>query len=170
MRKLSIFLIEIYQKYISPYKGFSCAHRIATGEIGCSGYGKKVISRYGLTTGYALLQRRFAECKCSSDELKKDLIHQYKPKKAFHPKMANQQGFCDADCGNCDGPSCDLPDCNIGKKCPSIDICDFCDFPDCGNKHKVSDAKYMNRIKKKMEKKKAKEKSKSDYVDDFGDD
>jgi putative component of membrane protein insertase Oxa1/YidC/SpoIIIJ protein YidD len=168
MKKLSLLLIDLYQNFISPYKGFSCAHRLATGEVGCSGYGKKVISRFGLKTGYALLQRRFAECKCSSEALKKELMHNHTPKKLLHPKMASQQGFCDADCGgcdapNCDMPSCDMPDCDLpGKNCSVFDACDCCDIPDCGskNKTKISDDKYQQRVQKKMEKKKAKEEAK----------
>jgi len=130
MTKTALFMIELYQKYISPYKGFSCAHKIATGEIGCSGYGKKVISRYGIKTGYSLLQRRFAECKCSSEELKKDPAYKAKHiKKYFHPQMASQQGFCDLDCGGCDIPNCDLP--SPKKMCSgTMNICDFFDICD----------------------------------------
>ena len=156
MKKLSLLLIDLYQNFISPYKGYSCAHRIATGEVGCSGYGKKVISRFGLKTGYALLQRRFAECKCSSEALKKELVHNHAPKKLLHPKMVSQQGFCDADCGGCDMPNCDGPDC--GRDCSPSDLCDI---GDCGSdKRNANNPKYQERVKKKMEKKKAKEEAK----------
>jgi putative component of membrane protein insertase Oxa1/YidC/SpoIIIJ protein YidD len=159
MKNLSLFLINFYQKYISPYKGFNCAYRVATGEIGCSGYGKKVISRFGFKTGYSLLQRRFEECKCSSEELKKDFIQKPVNKRIVHPKFGSQGGF--VDCGGCDVPHCDLPSCDSPCDSPS-DLCDFaecCDIPDCGskNKRKASDEKYTKRVQKKMEKKAAKE-------------
>lgn len=158
MKKISLLLIDLYQNFISPYKGYSCAYRLATGEVGCSGYGKKVISRFGLKTGYSLLQRRFAECKCSSDQLKKELIHNHAPKKLLHPKMAFQQGFCDADCGGCDMPNCDMPDCG-SKNCSSFDLCDIAD---CGSdKRNSNNEKYQQRVQKKIEKKKAKEDAKA---------
>lgn len=156
MTKISLLLIDLYQNFISPYKGYSCAYRLATGEVGCSGYGKKVISRFGLKTGYALLQRRFAECKCSSEALKKELIHTYKQKRVINPKMGYQRGECD--CSGCDVPNCDMPDCNPGKNCSPFDVCDI---PDCGNdKRNVNNPKYQERVQKKMEKKKAKEDAK----------
>ena len=60
---LALLLIRGYQRWLSPYKGYSCAYRLHVGgSEGCSGYGLKVIQRYGLVTGYKLLQRRLWRC------------------------------------------------------------------------------------------------------------
>jgi hypothetical protein len=39
--KISVFSINFYQQYISPYKGYCWAHRILHGGDSCSQYVKK---------------------------------------------------------------------------------------------------------------------------------
>lgn len=140
MTWLAIKAINFYQKYISPYKGFRCAHGIATGEISCSGYGKKVIKKFGLFTGLKLLNRRFYDCSWHAKQLNKikdfakDNVYKvYRPATGYR---LNQGGFVDCDCGGCDAPSCDMPSCNVGDcipdiNCKKIDVCDALDFLDC---------------------------------------
>jgi putative component of membrane protein insertase Oxa1/YidC/SpoIIIJ protein YidD len=38
-----------YQKYVSPHKGFSCAHRLLYGGESCSQYVKGAIAQNGLS-------------------------------------------------------------------------------------------------------------------------
>jgi putative component of membrane protein insertase Oxa1/YidC/SpoIIIJ protein YidD len=174
MKKIALALIEVYQKHISPYKGFSCAYRVATGEVGCSGYGKKVISRFGITKGYALLKRRFKCCKYCSEQLKKELEKKQITRHIPH-HMRHQAGFCDVpDCGGCDVPncdlpspdcgSCDIPDCDPGIKlphCGGFTIGDFCDFasccgdfnPNCGaTSSRLTDEKQIKKVQDKIDK------------------
>lgn len=96
---LALAAIRGYRRYLSPYKGFSCALAAGTGGASCSAYGYAVIARFGLKRGLGLLDRRLALCG-----------HVYRrmapPCPApVHPRRKYQQGFCDA---SCDGP-CDLP-------------------------------------------------------------
>lgn len=140
MTWLAIKAINFYQKYISPYKGFRCAHGVATGEISCSGYGKKVIKRFGLFTGLKLLNRRFYDCSWHSKQLNKlkDFAKD-KDYKVYRPVTGyrlSQGGFVDCDCGGCDVPSCDMPSCDVGDcvpdiNCSNIDVCDVLDVFDC---------------------------------------
>lgn len=135
MKWLAIKAINFYQKFISPYKGFNCTHRVATGETSCSGYGKKVIQRFGLMVGLKLLNRRFYDCSWHSKQLKKLLETQNKNQgqyKVYRPVSGyklNQGGFVDCDCpSDCDLPSCDIPSCEA----PSCDI-PSCDMPIMGD-------------------------------------
>ncbi len=54
--------IRFYQRHLSPRKGYSCAHRGATGGDSCSAYGYRVLQRCGLRTGLRLLRRRLDAC------------------------------------------------------------------------------------------------------------
>jgi len=93
---LALAAIRFYQRFVSPYKGFSCALRVATGGASCSAYGHAVIARFGLVRGLGLLQRRFELCG-----------HVYRRAHACpppHPRLKYQLGFCDAPCDlPCDG-------------------------------------------------------------------
>lgn len=93
---LALAAIRFYQRFISPYKGFSCALRVATGGASCSAYGHAVIARFGLARGLGLLQRRFALCGQVHRR-----AHLCPPP---HPRLKYQRGFCDAPCDlPCDG-------------------------------------------------------------------
>jgi putative component of membrane protein insertase Oxa1/YidC/SpoIIIJ protein YidD len=57
------FAIRDYQRYISPHKGFSCAHRKLYGEASCSGYFRESVANEGLSKSLQLFPDRLAECK-----------------------------------------------------------------------------------------------------------
>jgi uncharacterized protein len=61
-RWLATRAILVYQKLISPYKGYRCAHRALYGRDSCSEYTKKSIAYHGLMKGVPIAQRRFKEC------------------------------------------------------------------------------------------------------------
>lgn len=61
-----LFSISFYQKYISPHKGYHCAHASWHQDVSCSQYGKIVIAREGVVGGLRLLDGRFAECKMAA--------------------------------------------------------------------------------------------------------
>jgi len=114
---LALAAIRIYQRRISPHKGFSCALHVATGGASCSAYGYAVIERFGLARGLGLLQRRLELCG-----------HVYRRAHVSappHPRLKYQRGFCDAPA--CDGP-CDLP-CHGHGGCVSADTA--LDMADC---------------------------------------
>jgi putative component of membrane protein insertase Oxa1/YidC/SpoIIIJ protein YidD len=124
---LALAAIRFYQRFISPYKGFSCALRVATGGASCSAYGHAVIARFGLLRGFGLLQRRFALCGHVHGRLRAVAPVQ--------PRLKYQRGFCDVPA--CDGP-CDLPCHGHGGGCVSADTAfDLlgcaCDAGDCGS-------------------------------------
>lgn len=155
MKYFAIGIINLYQKYISPYKGFSCAYRLGTGGLSCSAYGKLVISKYGVNKGYALLKRRFSDCKFCSEKLTQNKIE--KRKKA----NLKQAGFgdcggCDlpgGDCGGCDLPSCDVScqscDLHLNRVTDSFDSCNF--FSEVSDVAEIADDLELPERKKKQE-------------------
>ena len=61
--------IWVYQRWISPYKGFRCAHAALHGGPGCSGYARQAIRTAGLWRGIGLVRQRFRECKAAMEVL-----------------------------------------------------------------------------------------------------
>jgi putative component of membrane protein insertase Oxa1/YidC/SpoIIIJ protein YidD len=64
----AVGLIELYQRYLSPYKGFRCAHRArkTCRTSSCSQFAKRAIARVGVIAGLPLIGRRFERCKQSA--------------------------------------------------------------------------------------------------------
>ncbi|MCP2040581.1 putative component of membrane protein insertase Oxa1/YidC/SpoIIIJ protein YidD [Neisseria sp. HSC-16F19] len=93
-------LIRLYQRHLSPRKGYDCAYRVLHGGSGCSGVGYRLIRRYGLIRGYGALRRRFAHCRAARAQLYKRAVGA-----AYY-----QRGDCDlplpADCGHADVGDC----------------------------------------------------------------
>lgn len=122
MKVVLLGLIRLYQRFISPYKGFSCAYRAYTGRAGCSGLGYRAIRRHGAWRGYLILRRRLGRC----SDAQRQLLGR-------HARMRAQAGFCDApvDCipGDCALPgTCELP-CNCDVLGAAADIGGDC----CGD-------------------------------------
>ncbi|MEI6329555.1 MAG: membrane protein insertion efficiency factor YidD [Pseudanabaena sp. ELA645] len=70
-RGLAVTAISGYQKFISPHKGFSCAHRVLYGCESCSQYFKQVIAEEGIITAIAKSRERFQGCREANEILKK---------------------------------------------------------------------------------------------------
>ena len=114
--------IRVYQRHLSPRKGFSCALRGATGGRSCSAYGYGAIARCGLRKGLRLLRRRLDACG-------------RQPRLGGGP-LSHQQGYCDIPCdvgdmsglcdvlGNCSG-GCDLGSWSRREKKPKKQDADF---------------------------------------------
>ena len=58
MKRIFIFLIDIYRHHISPYKGAACCRFVPT----CSQYAKEAIDKYGAVKGSYLAVRRILRC------------------------------------------------------------------------------------------------------------
>ncbi len=100
MKTLLLAAIRMYRRYLSPYKGFSCAWRVATGGESCSAYGYRVIARHGTKVGIGLLRRRMAAC----GEQHRRTAAAAPPRRILSPALRRQRGDCDPGC--CDMPSC----------------------------------------------------------------
>lgn len=68
-RRTASHLITFYQKRLSPYKGFSCAHRVLHRGESCSQYIKRIILEHGLLRARPLIRQRFRACKAANQVL-----------------------------------------------------------------------------------------------------
>ncbi|CAN1212741.1 hypothetical protein TUMEXPCC7403_21220 [Tumidithrix helvetica PCC 7403] len=86
LRDVAIASISGYQRYLSPYKGFSCAHRVLHGSESCSAYTKRQIAEKGLLQGLNLSRSRFYACKQASEILNAPRSEIYLATKRTPPK------------------------------------------------------------------------------------
>jgi putative component of membrane protein insertase Oxa1/YidC/SpoIIIJ protein YidD len=108
-------LIGVYQRYVSPYKGFCCAYRARTKRRSCSAYAKTVIDRLGTRALLSAMPRQFARCKAAYLALAASAVAGSLPPDEPQRKRSWWE-YCD--CNPCDCLSlgdlpCDLPcDCS----------------------------------------------------------
>lgn len=112
IRPLCLLLIKLYQRFLSPIKGFNCAHhRLHHGDT-CSNAIKKIIHDKPLLDIAPLIRARFTACKNASFELKSN------QSQALHRADIP----CDVGCAG------DMPDTNCGpssRDCGTTP-CDLC--------------------------------------------
>lgn len=96
---LALQSIVLYQRYLSPRKGYCCALHAAGGGRSCSAYGYRAIARGGVVNGMVLLRSRLDACG--------DV---YRHRRA----LDRQRGFCDVGCDVGDCHACDLADLGCG--------------------------------------------------------
>jgi putative component of membrane protein insertase Oxa1/YidC/SpoIIIJ protein YidD len=87
-KRCALAAIVLYQRYVSPLKGFSCAYRAHSGGPSCSALGYRAIRRYGVWKGLGTLKARLHRCGVAH--------RRYTPAAGAR----HQRGFCDG---------CDLP-------------------------------------------------------------
>jgi putative component of membrane protein insertase Oxa1/YidC/SpoIIIJ protein YidD len=85
MRPLALALIRLYQRHLSPHKGYRCAYAGAGGRGSCSTLGYRAIRRLGVIRGLSVLRMRFARCAVAARELAALRI----------TRAAAQSGHCD---------------------------------------------------------------------------
>jgi putative component of membrane protein insertase Oxa1/YidC/SpoIIIJ protein YidD len=59
-----------YQRYLSPRKGFTCAHRKLHGGASCSGYFRELVTTEGFTQSIQPFQQRLVDCRKANDQLR----------------------------------------------------------------------------------------------------
>jgi putative component of membrane protein insertase Oxa1/YidC/SpoIIIJ protein YidD len=68
MSPLACWLIRLYQRHLSPRKGYRCAYRARhPTRSSCSEFAKRAIVRLGVLTGLQLLRRRFRRCHAAGE-------------------------------------------------------------------------------------------------------
>lgn len=142
---LACWLIGVYQRYVSPRKGFCCAYRVRhRRRDSCSQYARRAIGKLGVLTGVCLLRRRFDKCHYAKRVLDYQTPRREEAKK--RPAAGNGSSCSSSDCASgcdpgvpadvCDGigalanvagrvssgiskvGSCDVNGCDVGS-------CDF---------------------------------------------
>lgn len=62
LRQFIVFAIGWYQEYVSPYKGYYCAHRVLHAGESCSQYAKRSFLEQDLVGAVKASQKRFRRC------------------------------------------------------------------------------------------------------------
>ena len=62
-------VVVVYQKFVSPYKGYSCPYRLLYGDVSCSEAVAQIIEARGIVGGWRLIRQRFLHCKQAAIEL-----------------------------------------------------------------------------------------------------
>lgn len=119
MSRFLIWLIAIYQRYISPYKGFCCAHAYLHQGDSCSVAVKNIIADQGIIKGYADIRQRFQDCRYAYEDIQKN---KEKEREEQEEEEKNKKKKSDSSC-----------DCNpieaVGEGCDSLGgVCD-CELP-----------------------------------------
>ena len=68
--RLCLRAIGIYQRHISPRKGYGCAHARLRGGPGCSGFVRAAIAEVGVRAARPQIRVRFVECELASQTLR----------------------------------------------------------------------------------------------------
>lgn len=137
IRSSATSLISFYQRYISPHKGFRCAHRVHHGGQSCSAYAKTAIQTHGLGAAIPLIRQRFSDCGQAAILMKSQASQSelgQPPEK--NGKRHQQDHFnCWTDLGTCYCPDACLPeplvDCALFEGC-DITGCEGCGDMDLG--------------------------------------
>lgn len=122
----AIWSIQFYQRFISPYKGFRCAHATLHKGDSCSQAIKKIILEQGVWNSKTLIKVRFAQCRLAAQTLQLARLED------SYTKRERKQRWCGytQDCG-CDiaEAGCDIARNSKGKRdcLPDVDC-----VPDCG--------------------------------------
>lgn len=101
--KPAIFSINLYQKHISPRKGFCCAYAAYHDGLSCSAYAKQVIMENGVSKAIPLIKERFKECKQASEYIQNE-YKDIKEDEKVKPGKCEQGGQCGLDA--CSAGSC----------------------------------------------------------------
>ena len=120
---VALWLIGVYQRHLSPRKGYACAYRVLHGGTGCSGFAKQAIGSHGTIRALPLIRARFAGCRDAAVSLRKE--KESKKIKDDGKSSERKYDWCAVDpCTPCPGQGCGA----LPKK-----VVPECDLPcDCG--------------------------------------
>jgi putative component of membrane protein insertase Oxa1/YidC/SpoIIIJ protein YidD len=131
----ALWSIQFYQRFISPYKGFRCAHATLHRGDSCSQAVKKIIIEHGIGHSRALIKARFAECRAAAMQLQLGQVLSTRDDEDEDTQRRKKRQELTNDCG-CDiaEAGCDIVRNSLscggkGKRdcLPDVDC-----VPDCG--------------------------------------
>lgn len=111
LRYIAAGSISGYQRYVSPHKGYCCAHRAHTGHSSCSEFARKIVLRHGVIALLRALPRQLQRCRNAYAVLLAAAIAaaaapEQDPKKKKDPNSCGDScsptDCIDLDCGGCD--------------------------------------------------------------------
>jgi putative component of membrane protein insertase Oxa1/YidC/SpoIIIJ protein YidD len=114
---MGVALIEGYQRWLSPRKGFRCAYGALHGDGTCSSIGKRIMRERGFFAFFRLMPEQFAACKLAAaslnNETEEERKRRRKPKRGWLHRRVRDDGndsSCDPDmdCSDIDCSGCDM--------------------------------------------------------------
>lgn len=129
LRFVAAGAIGLYQRHLSPRKGYACAWRVYSGRCSCSQHGKRLVLRAGVRALPEGMRRQFARCRGAYLALQARTREEREEEERERQRRRQQQrpAGSSADCVDCD-------DCSDGisiADCLSCDA-DACEIGDCG--------------------------------------
>lgn len=139
--RLAAALIGGHQRFLSPWKGFVCAHRAVHGGDSCSQFIKTVVTSGGLLAGLRALRPRLLECRAAAETAR---VHRFAfasggmYDEALDPPGATPKSIRGRT-ESCGAPDPGLADCALVvgdascSACPDAGLASACDVPavDC---------------------------------------
>ena len=124
-----VYGIRLYQRYISPYKGFRCGFALINNTCSCSAFAQRAIAKHGTYAGWKLAKHRMKRCGQAvalyQKRLKKGHLHL---KNSKRPNKGKKEDMCDLPFYVCDCADLlsSFGKCSQAKpKKPSPGACDF---------------------------------------------
>lgn len=121
MGTLAVASIDLYRRYVSPYKGFKCAHNALHRRGSCSAFGRLVFARKAFLDAVALMRRRFAQCKAAAMVLHAAPLRAEAETEEDRAKRRTRDWPCD----------CGVPVPNISSGSTATEACTSVDFCAC---------------------------------------
>lgn len=149
LKKSLKHFIFFYKKFISPYKGFRCAHSHYTGGSSCSTYGLETLNENDFKTSLKLIFHRFHACSYVYSLYQEERLNL-----SYKQTLKNKQsGFLDCDVGLyiCDCPvkNKSINCCSYGKLSSAIEVCSCLELIKNDNKDNENLKEKKKNIKNK---------------------
>lgn len=71
LNRCGIRLIRYYQRFISPHKGYCCAHHQLHQQGSCSAFGIQCLTHQSVPRALGMMRRRSQSCHAAAKELQK---------------------------------------------------------------------------------------------------
>ncbi len=123
LRIIVVFLISLYQRLLSPYKGYRCAHAVLHQGPSCSAAVKDIVREHGVLGALPRARQRFAQCRMAYRSLQDETEEERR-------RRRRQQG---RGCARSDNDSCGVLDCGDlapGECSPGDSDAGACSFGD----------------------------------------
>ena len=115
----AVAAIGLYQQFLSPYKGFRCAHRARHGRTSCSQFAKRLIQKVGLLRFFPMFRERLRRCGRAAQALRARSAARREERMA-RKHARRRSSFLDG----CDPTPCDVGGCDVPDVTGVADGCD----------------------------------------------
>lgn len=119
LSKAGLVLIDLYQRQLSPRKGFRCAYGSLYGAGTCSSIGKQIMREGGVFAFLRLMPEQFAACKAATMQLRNESEEERKRRRQQRRDRVND--YCE---------NMTLSDCWDAEQCTEC-ACDVADIGSC---------------------------------------